>query len=38
MGNFIAADFVTHNSADATIIGPEDYGRAMAAHRTAFPT
>lgn len=35
--NFLAADFVSHNTLKVTVLGPDGYGRAVAAHRAALP-
>jgi predicted ester cyclase len=34
---FIADGFVSHNTLDVVILGPDQYGRAVATYRTAFP-
>jgi len=35
--SFLAPDFVSHNSFRVSILGPEQYGQAVLAYRTAFP-
>jgi steroid delta-isomerase-like uncharacterized protein len=35
--NFLAPDFVSHNSFGVSIVGPEEYGQAVLAYRSAFP-
>jgi steroid delta-isomerase-like uncharacterized protein len=34
---FLTADFVSHNNLGVTVLGPADYGQAVAAYRRAFP-
>jgi steroid delta-isomerase-like uncharacterized protein len=34
---FIAEGFVSHNTVDVAILGPDEYGQAVATYRTAFP-
>jgi steroid delta-isomerase-like uncharacterized protein len=34
---FLAPEFVSHNGFGVSIVGPEEYGRAVLAYRTAFP-
>ena len=36
-GDFLAAEFTSHNTFDVAILGPDDYGRAVLDYRTAFP-
>ena len=36
-GDFLAAEFTSHNTFDVTILGPAEYGRAVLDYRTAFP-
>ena len=36
-GDFLAAEFTSHNTFDVTILGPEEYGQAVLDYRTAFP-
>lgn len=35
--SFLAADFVSHNSFGVSVVGPEQYGQAVLAYRSAFP-
>ena len=34
---FLATDFVSHNTLDAQIVGPREYGEAVTGFRAAFP-
>ena len=34
---FLAPGFVSHNTLDVRIVGPQEYGRAVADYRAAFP-
>jgi len=36
-GDFLAAEFTSHNAFDVAILGPDDYGRAVLDYRRAFP-
>jgi len=36
-GDFLAAEFTSHNTFDVAILGPTEYGRAVLDYRTAFP-
>ena len=36
-GDFLAAEFTSHNAFDVTILGPDQYGRAVLDYRAAFP-
>ena len=36
-GDFLAAEFTSHNAFDVTILGPDRYGRAVLDYRAAFP-
>src|SRR4051794_27779111 len=36
-GDFLAANFVSHNSFDVAMLGPDQYGQAVLAYREAFP-
>jgi predicted ester cyclase len=36
-GDFLAAEFTSHNTFDVTMLGPDEYGRAVLDYRTAFP-
>jgi predicted ester cyclase len=36
-GDFLAAEFTSHNTFDVAILGPDEYGRAVLDYRTAFP-
>ena len=36
-GEFLAAEFTSHNTVDVTVLGPGDYGRSVLEYRTAFP-
>jgi predicted ester cyclase len=36
-GDFLAAEFTSHNAFEVTISGPDQYGQAMLAYRAAFP-
>jgi steroid delta-isomerase-like uncharacterized protein len=36
-GEFLDAHFVSHNSFDVSILGPDEYGKAVTAYRAAFP-
>jgi predicted ester cyclase len=35
--DFLAAEFTSHNAFDVTILGPDQYGRAVLEYRAAFP-
>ena len=35
--DFLAAEFTSHNTFDVTMLGPDEYGRAVLDYRTAFP-
>ncbi len=35
--DFLASDFVSHNSFDITMLGPDQYGQAVLGYRAAFP-
>jgi steroid delta-isomerase-like uncharacterized protein len=35
--SFLAPGFVSHNSFGLSMVGPEQYGQAVLAYRTAFP-
>jgi steroid delta-isomerase-like uncharacterized protein len=35
--SFLAPGFVSHNSFGVSVVGPEQYGQAVLAYRTAFP-
>src|SRR3954452_4030597 len=37
VGDFLAEDFVSHNTLDVVISGPDQYGRALSAYRLAVP-
>ncbi len=34
---FLAPEFVSHNTLDVRIVGPREYGGAVASYRAAFP-
>ena len=36
-GDFLAAEFTSHNTFDVAILGPDGYGRAVLDYRRAFP-
>lgn len=36
-GEFLAAEFISNNAVDVTVLGPSDYGRSVLEYRTAFP-
>jgi predicted ester cyclase len=36
-GDFLDAEFTSHNAFDVAIIGPDQYGRAVLDYRAAFP-
>ena len=35
--DFLAVEFASHNAFDVTILGPDQYGRAVLDYRAAFP-
>jgi predicted ester cyclase len=35
--DFLAAGFVSHNTVDVTVLGPQEYGRSVVGYREAFP-
>jgi predicted ester cyclase len=35
--DFLAPEFISHNSFEVSIVGPLDYGRAVLQYRQAFP-
>ena len=35
--SFLAPEFVSHNTVGVSVLGPEEYGRAVLMYRTAFP-
>src|SRR3954471_14518482 len=37
VGDFLAEDFVSHNTMDVVISGPDQYGRAVTSYRLAVP-
>src|SRR3954451_12079868 len=36
-GDFLAAEFVSHNTVDVNVLGPDEYGRSVLGYREAFP-
>ncbi len=36
-GDFLAPEFISHNTFDVTISGPTEYGQAVLQYRQAFP-
>jgi steroid delta-isomerase-like uncharacterized protein len=36
-GAFLAPDFVSHNTLDVAIVGPDQYAAAVSGYRAAFP-
>ena len=36
-GDFLAPGFVSHNTVDVTVLGPDEYGQSVITFRTAFP-
>ena len=36
-GDFLAAEFVSHNTVDVRVLGPDEYGRSVLGYRAAFP-
>jgi hypothetical protein len=37
VGDFLAEDFVSHNTLDVVILGRDQYGRAVSTYRLAVP-
>ena len=35
--DFLAAGFVSHNTVDVAVLGPDEYGRSVLGYRAAFP-
>lgn len=36
-GDFLAAEFTSHNTVDVTVLGPDEYGQSVLRYREAFP-
>lgn len=35
--DFLATEFISHNTVDVTVLGPDEYGQSVLAYRQAFP-